>query len=64
MDSLNPADIVEMKTNRNPLDIIKFIMDAVVIFFNGKLVPISIEEKTFNKKQVQFMKDSYEDSGK
>jgi dynein heavy chain len=30
---LKPSDIVEMKSNRNPGDIIKYIMDAVVIFF-------------------------------
>lgn len=48
VDNLNPSDIVEMKTNKNPKDIIKYIMDSVVIFFQGKLVPISIEEKIFN----------------
>lgn len=40
VDSLKPADIVEMKTNRNPHDLIKYIMDVIVIFFQGKLGPI------------------------
>jgi len=56
-----------MKTNRNPLDIIKYIMDSVVIFFNGKLAPVTVEDKIFNKKEgkvVQFMKDSWEEAGK
>jgi len=49
--SLKAADIVELKTNRNPGDIIKYILDSVVIFFQGKLSPITIEEKVFNKKK-------------
>jgi len=54
-----------MKANRNPLDIIKYIMDAVVIFFGGKVVPISIEEKTFKKgmNPIPFMKDSFDEPG-
>jgi len=67
VSELKAADIVEMKTNRNPLDIIRYIMDAVVIFFMGKLVPVQIEEKVFNKKEnktVFFLKDSYEESGR
>lgn len=40
-----------MKTNRNPLDIIKYIFDSIVIFFGAKCVPISIEDKIFNKKE-------------
>jgi len=31
--NLKPSDIVELKTNRNPGDIIKYIMDSVTIFF-------------------------------
>lgn len=56
-----------MKTNRNPGDIIKYILDSVVIFFQGKLSPISIEEKIFNKKEgkvLMFMKDSWDEGGK
>ena len=33
VDSLDNKDIVEMKTNRNPLDIIKYILDACAIYF-------------------------------
>jgi len=31
--SLKASDIVEMKTNKNPGDIIKYILDSVTIFF-------------------------------
>lgn len=62
VSELKPSDIVEMKTNRNPLDIIKYIMDSVVVFFQGKLIPIQVEEKIFNKKEnkvVYMMRDSW-----
>lgn len=31
--SIEQKDIVEMKANRAPLDIIKYIMDSVLVFF-------------------------------
>ena len=43
VSELKASDIVEMKANRNPLDIIRYIMDSVVIFFQGKLIPIQID---------------------
>lgn len=67
VDDLKAADIVEMKTNKNPGDVIKYIMDSVVIFCGGKLNPIIIEQKIFNKKEgkeVPYLKDSYEESGR
>jgi dynein heavy chain len=67
VDSIDQRDITEMKANRNPLDVIRYIMDSVVVFFGAKLAPIVIEEKIFNKKEgktVQFLKDSWEESGK
>lgn len=49
VDSMEKKDIDEMKANKNPLDIIKYIMDSVIIFFNVKLVPISTTDKVINK---------------
>lgn len=40
--SLNSKDIVELKSNRNPAVIIKYILDTVVVFFGQKLLPIII----------------------
>jgi hypothetical protein len=40
VENLKASDIVEMKANKNPLDIIKYIMDSVVVFCGGKLNPI------------------------
>ena len=56
-----------MKANKSPLDIIKYIMDSVLVFFMGKLVPISIEDRVFNRKEgkvVQFLRESWDEYGK
>ena len=66
MDSIESRDIVELKTGRRPLDIIKYILDSVLVLFKAKLVPIQIEERIFNKREgkvVMFLKDSYDESG-
>jgi hypothetical protein len=42
VSSLQSKDIVELKANRNPAVIIKFILDTVVVFFQAKLLPIII----------------------
>jgi hypothetical protein len=67
VDSIDQRDITEMKANRSPLDVIRYIMDSVVVFFGAKLIPIIIEDKVFNKKEgkvIPFLKDSWEESGK
>lgn len=51
VDSLTSADIVEMKTNKTPLDIIKYILDSVCVLFGAKLLPVTIEDKVFNRKE-------------
>lgn len=33
VDSLNKNDVNEMKANKKPIDIIKYIMDVICIFF-------------------------------
>lgn len=65
VDSLTAADIVEMKSNKNPLDILKYIMDAVLVFFGAKMYPIIIVDRIFKKKEgtvVQFLRESWEDT--
>lgn len=51
VNNLKPGDIVELKSNRNPAIIIKYILDTVTVFFNGKLVPITIIQAEVNKKE-------------
>ena len=40
VDSLDKKDIDEMKAMKKLQDIMKVIIDSVVIFFQGKLVPV------------------------
>jgi len=40
VQELDPKDIAEMKVNRNPAEIIRYIIDCVLVFFGNKLVPI------------------------
>lgn len=42
VNSLNAKDIVELKANRQPAVIIKFILDTVCIFFQAKLMPVVV----------------------
>lgn len=40
VDSLDKKDIDEMKAMKNLMDIMKAIIDTIVIYFMGKLLPI------------------------
>jgi len=56
-----------MKANKNPMDIIRYIMDSVTIFFGHKIQPITCAEKVFDRKKGTtglFLEDSYDFSGK
>ncbi len=61
--SIQAKDITEMKTNRNPAEVIKYVMDVVMIYFGDKVQPITIVEKTLYKKEnivKLFLDDSFE----
>lgn len=67
VNNLKPQDIVELKSNRNPAIIIKYIMDTVTVFFNGKLLPITIIQAEVNKKEgrvIPYLQDSFDEGGK
>jgi len=49
--TLNSKDIVELKANKNPANIIRFILDTVCIFFQAKILPIIIVQVEVNKKE-------------
>ncbi|KAL4479549.1 hypothetical protein ABPG72_018535, partial [Tetrahymena utriculariae] len=66
VDSIEQKDIVELKCGKKPLDIIKYILDTVLILLKKNLIPIQIEERIFNRKEgkvVYFLKESYNDFG-
>ncbi len=40
IESIKPADITEMKQNKNPVDIVKMVIDTVNIVFQGPIFPV------------------------
>merc|ERR1719160_2082548 len=62
--SIKQADITELKTMKSPSDIIRLIMDGVLILFMCPLCPVKPEQKSMNKQTVDFIHDSYDEFGK
>jgi len=65
--AIQPAQITELKAMRNPLDIMKYVMDCVSILLGRPLAPIIIEEKILNRKENKatlYLKESWEESGR
>jgi hypothetical protein len=63
VDSLDPASIVEMKSNKNPQEILKLNLDAIAIYFNLKLAPVQVAVDLQIAKGVPvpfFWKNSFE----
>jgi dynein heavy chain len=62
--SIKQADITELKTMKSPSDIIRLIMDGVLILFMCPICSVKPEKKTMNKQEVDFIHDSYDEFGK
>ncbi|KAL4465245.1 hypothetical protein ABPG74_001959 [Tetrahymena malaccensis] len=63
LEQIEPKDIVELQSGKRLLEIIRYVLDTVLVLFKSNLVPIEIEERIFNKKEgkvVYFLKESYE----
>ena len=67
VNSLDSKDIFELKTQKQTHELLKYIMDVVMIFSQLKItLPISFAEKQFKKgmEAKTFIKDSWEEFGK
>lgn len=66
VDSLDPASVVQMKSNKNPQEILKLNLDAIAIYFNLKLAPVQVVPDLYIAKGVvvNFWKNSFDESGK
>lgn len=66
VDSLDPASVNEMKANKKPQEILKLVLDAIAIYFNLKLTPITLipDLEVAKGININFWKNSYEESGK
>lgn len=52
-------DIVEMKTNCKPVDIIKLVLDALQILQSKKIVDVKPRPMFINKTEAMFIADSF-----
>lgn len=66
VDSLDAASVNEMKANKKPQEILKLTLDAIAIYFNLKLAPISVsyDLEVAKGTTINFWKNSFEESGK
>lgn len=62
--SITAKDIVELKTMKTPSDIIRLVFDGVLILLQNRLVDVKPEAKVINKKQIDFIHDSFDESAK
>lgn len=53
-----------MKAMKNPMDIMRAIIDTIVIYFAGRVVPIQPYTVKISKQELPFLKDSFDDGGK
>jgi len=63
-NSIDKKDIVDLKQNRNPVDVIRFTFDGLLILRGLKVLEVSPETKTINKVGVEFIHDSFDESAK
>ncbi|CDJ35908.1 Dynein heavy chain axonemal, related [Eimeria mitis] len=62
--SITAKDIVELKTMKTPSDIIRLVFDGVLILLQNRLADVKAESKVINKKQIDFIHDSFDESAK
>merc|ERR1719409_1602930 len=59
--SITPKDITELKTNKNPVDVVRLTFDGMLILQQLKVVDVKAEDKTINKISVPFIHDSFDE---
>lgn len=67
VSSIKPSHIVELKSNKKPLDIMKYVSDCVNIILRENLIPINLQTLSFylkDGKDIKGLKDSYEECGR
>jgi len=59
-DSITAKDIVELKANKNPVDIIKFTFEGLAILQCKPVVNTTVAEKAVNRVAATFISDSFD----
>eukprot|EP00928_Gymnodinium_smaydae_P031098 TRINITY_DN22944_c0_g2_i2.p1 TRINITY_DN22944_c0_g2~~TRINITY_DN22944_c0_g2_i2.p1 ORF type:complete len:3465 (-),score=972.42 TRINITY_DN22944_c0_g2_i2:18-9410(-) len=63
-NSIQKKDVVEIKTNNKPVDIIKLVFDGLQILQSKPVLPTKVEERFINKITAPFIADSYDEYAK
>lgn len=61
--SIKPADISEMKGNKNPSPIIQLVIDGICVLFQKPLHPIKPVTHVISKKDIEFFESSFKPHG-
>eukprot|EP00928_Gymnodinium_smaydae_P021973 TRINITY_DN18608_c0_g3_i2.p1 TRINITY_DN18608_c0_g3~~TRINITY_DN18608_c0_g3_i2.p1 ORF type:complete len:2564 (-),score=332.72 TRINITY_DN18608_c0_g3_i2:161-7795(-) len=60
-NSLRDKDIVELKTQKNPTDIVRLTLDGILILQSFRILEVRPEEKLINKVPAMFLHDSFDE---
>merc|ERR1719409_2507908 len=62
--SITPKDITELKTNKNPVDVVRLTFDGLMILRLLKVCDVKAEEKNIKKTGATFIHDSFDEYSK
>ena len=62
--SITAKDITELKTLKQPSDIIRLVFDGLLILQQKKVCDVRMETKNVNKQSFEFIHDSYDEIAK
>jgi dynein heavy chain len=64
VDSITQKDISVVKTNKNPVDIIRLIIDGVLILLHDPVCQTKEKTHLIRKENIEFIADSFDEYGK
>ncbi|OLP89010.1 Dynein heavy chain 5, axonemal [Symbiodinium microadriaticum] len=63
-NSIKDKDIVELKGNKSPVDIVRYTFDGLLLLLGLKVVEVKQEDRVINKVTGTFIKDSFDEHAK
>eukprot|EP00439_Symbiodinium_sp_Y106_P000709 s9039_g1.t1 len=63
-NSIKDKDIVELKGNKSPVDIVRYTFDGLLLLLGLKVVEVRQEDRMINKVTGTFIKDSFDEHAK
>lgn len=62
-DSISKKDVIDLKTNKKPGDIIRIVIDGILILRSYSVEKVSAKKLYIKKEDVDFISDSYDAHG-